>query len=146
MTFEVTARGKSRTVHTTREVCAGSKRPLVGIGMVDAFPFAVNMASGDVGGPSAGLMWALGLYDLLTPGDLTGGKIVAGTGTIDIDGRVGPIGEIRDKVVAAERSGASLFLVPRSNLKELRGVDHGDMRIVAVDTFDEALNAVRNHR
>ena len=89
--------------------------------MVDAFPFEIEIASGDVGGPSAGLMFALGLYDTLTPGDLTGGRTIAGTGTIDLEGEVGGIGGIVDKVVGAERAGASVFLVPAENRASCRG-------------------------
>jgi PDZ domain-containing protein len=115
---------------------------LIGINLVDAFPFGVQISSGDVGGPSAGLMWALGLYDLLTPGDLTRGKVIAGTGTIDTQGNVGPIGGIQDKVVAAERAGAQVFLVPRANMADLRGVATGSMRLVPVSTFEQALEVL----
>jgi PDZ domain-containing protein len=143
ITFQVRAGGEPSTVTLTRERCDPRvKRPLVGINLIDAFPFGVQISSGDVGGPSAGLMFALGLYDLLTPGDLTGGKVIAGTGTIDPDGNVGPIGGIRDKVVAAERAGAQLFLVPADNMDELRGVDTGTMRLVAVSSFEDALDAL----
>jgi PDZ domain-containing protein len=107
------------------------------------FPFPVHISSGDVGGPSAGLMYALGLYELMTPGDLTGGRAIAGTGTIALNGAVGPIGGIRDKVVGAEAAGDTLFLVPKQNMAELRGVDTGEMRLAAVGSFDEALQALR---
>ena len=83
-------------------------------------------------------MFALGLYDVLTPGDLTEGRTIAGTGTIAPDGTVGPIGGITDKVVAAERVGATVFLVPTDNMAELDGVDVGDMQLISVATFDEA--------
>jgi PDZ domain-containing protein len=109
------------------------------VSLLDAFPFPVTMASGDVGGPSAGLMWALGLYELLTPGDLTQGRAIAGTGTIDLEGTVGPIGGIRDKVIAAERSGADVFFVPADNMAELEGLDTGDLELVPVGSFDDAL-------
>lgn len=143
VTFEVRAAGATREISVTRRPCVeGSRKPLVGINLVDAFPLGVRISSGDVGGPSAGLMWALGLYDLLTPGDLTGGRVIAGTGTIDPDGTVGPIGGIRDKVIAAERAGAEAFLVPADNMTELRGVDTGDMRLVSVATFQQALDAL----
>jgi len=142
ISFEVAADGKTRSVSVTRRPCAGSKRPLVGINLIDPFPFDVSISSGDVGGPSAGLMWALGLYDLLTPGDLTGGRTIAGTGTIDTRGRVGPIGGIRDKVVGAERAGAEVFLIPTANVKELNGLDVGAMRLVPVATFQDALDAL----
>jgi PDZ domain-containing protein len=142
ITFRVRAAGETHHIELSREACAGIDRPLVGIRMVNVFPIGVSISSGDVGGPSAGLMWALGLYDLLTPGDLTGGRIVAGTGTIDTDGNVGPIGGITDKVEAAERAGAGLFLVPRDDMDELRGISTGDMRLVPVNTFDGALEAL----
>jgi Lon-like protease len=142
ITFQVEAAGETHDVRVTRGRCPGTDRPLIGINLIDRFPFDVEISSGDVGGPSAGLMWALGLYDLLTPGDLTGGRTIAGTGTIDTRGRVGPIGGIEDKVVGAERAGADLFLVPADNMKELGGVDTGDMRLVSVATFQDALDAL----
>jgi PDZ domain-containing protein len=76
-----TAGGQEFTTRIRRRPCLGSKRPLIGIAPVPTFPFAISISSGDIGGPSAGLMWSLGLYDLLTPGDLTQGRTIAGTGT-----------------------------------------------------------------
>ena len=146
ITFQVEAEGETHDVQVTRGSCPGTDRPLVGISLIDQFPFGVEISSGDVGGPSAGLMWALGLYDLLTPGDLTGGGRVAGTGTIDTKGNVGPIGGIQDKVIGAEREGADLFLVPEGNMEELRGVDVGEMRLVSVATFQDALDALDARR
>jgi Lon-like protease len=141
--FSVKAGGQITDVELTRSKCVkGDPEPHVGVNMVDAFPFDISIQSGDVGGPSAGLMYALGLYELMTPGDLTAGRIVAGTGTIDTDGRVGPIGGIADKVVAARESGASLFLAPQGNIGELEGVDAGGMEIVSVGTFEDALRAL----
>ena len=93
---------------------------------------------------SAGVMWAIGLYDLLTPGDLTRGRTIAGTGAIDVDGKIGPIGGVRDKVVAARDADADILLVPKGNLRELRGVERGDLRVIAVSTFDEAVAALRS--
>jgi PDZ domain-containing protein len=145
ITFEVRAAGETHDVTVTRANCDQRvDRPLVGIFMIDNFPFDVRIASGDVGGPSAGLMWALGLYDLLTPGDLTTGLTIAGTGTIDTRGDIGPIGGIQDKVVGAERAGATIFLVPADNMAELRDMDTGDMRLISVSTFKEALDALRS--
>jgi PDZ domain-containing protein len=89
-------------------------------------------------------MWALGLYDLLTPEDLTAGRTIAGTGEILPDGTVYPIGGIRDKVIAAERAGATLFLAPADNMAELAGVDTGDMQVVPVATFHQALRALES--
>ncbi|MGZ6545071.1 MAG: YlbL family protein [Actinomycetota bacterium] len=143
VTFTISTGGRTRDVAVTRSACiTGSSKPLIGINLIDPFPFGIQISSGDVGGPSAGLMWALGLYDILTPGDLTGGKVVAGTGTIDTQGNVGPIGGIQDKVVAAERAGAQMFLVPQANMADLRGVDTGSMRLISVSTFQQALDAL----
>ncbi len=141
--FRVRAGGEGHDIELLREPCAGSEEPLVGITMVDAFPFRIEISSGDVGGPSGGLMFALGLYDALTPGDLTDGRTIAGTGTITPAGDVGGIGGIADKVIGAERAGASVFLVPEPNMRELQGIDSGDMRLVSVATFDEAVEALR---
>jgi len=141
--FRVRAAGETHDVEVAKRPCGGSKEPLVGISLVDNFPFPIVIASGNVGGPSAGLMFSLGLYDLLTPGDLTSGRTIAGTGTIAADGTVGPIGGIIDKVVAAQRVGASVFLVPKQNMAELQGVDTGDMRLIPVGTFDDAVSALQ---
>jgi Lon-like protease len=142
VTFRIRAGGETHEIDVARAECADSDRPLVGITMINAFPIGVTISSGDVGGPSAGLMWALGLYDLLTPGDLTSGRTIAGTGTIDTRGNIGAIGGIQDKVVAAERAGADVFLVPEENIAELREVDTGEMELVPVGSFDEALSAL----
>ena len=143
--FHVSAGGEDHGVTVTRGACPGADRPVVGISMVNAFPFEVEIASGDVGGPSAGLMWGLGLYDLLTPGDLTEGRLVVGTGTMLADGTVGPIGGISDKIVAARDAGARLFLVPRENLVEAETADRGDMQLIPVGTFEEALEGLGVH-
>jgi PDZ domain-containing protein len=111
--------------------------------MVDAFPFGIEIQSGDVGGPSAGLMWALGLYDLLTPGDLTAGRTIAGTGTIAPDGTVGPIGGIEEKVRAASDVGATELLVPRGDMADARAVGAPGLRLVPVASFQGALDALR---
>ncbi len=133
--------GKSGTVSLTRQPCGGSTKPYVGVSLIDNFPFPVSMSSGDIGGPSAGLMWALGLYDLLTPGDLTGGKVVAGTGVIWTDGTVHPIGGVQQKVRAAEAAGAQVFLVPKGNYVDASKVA-GDLKLVSVGTFQDALHAL----
>jgi PDZ domain-containing protein len=112
--------------------------PIIGIAPVRNFPFEVSIQSGDVGGPSAGLMWALGVVDLLTPGSLAREGTVAGTGSIALDGRVGAIGGVRAKIVAAERAGAEVFLVPRGNLAEAHGAGE-EITLVPVGTLDEAV-------
>ncbi len=141
--FRVRAGGEVHDIELVREPCGPNREePLVGIRMVNAFPFPIEISSGDVGGPSGGLMFSLGLYDTLTPEDLTGGRTIAGTGTIDPEGVVGPIGGIADKVIGAERAGATVFLVPARNMKELADIDTGDMRLISVATFDDAVEAL----
>lgn len=142
--FRVEADGELEAVRVTRGPCPGSDEELLGIFLLDAFPFQITIRSGDVGGPSAGLMWALALYDLLTPGDLTEGRTIAGTGTIDLDGNVGPIGGILDKVVAARSTRADILLIPEGNLEELRGVDRGGVRVIPVSTFEEAVRSLES--
>ncbi|CCH71844.1 putative secreted protein [Nostocoides australiense Ben110] len=106
------------------------------------FPVAVTIDAGDVGGPSAGTMFALAVRDLLTPGAMTGGKKIAGTGTIDDAGTVGPIGGIRQKIVGAKEAGAGYFLAPAANCPELAGHVPDDITVVKIATFDEAVSAV----
>ncbi|MGZ8596071.1 MAG: YlbL family protein [Actinomycetota bacterium] len=139
LTFDVTVDGEPETVRLVREPCGGAEDPLVGVSLINSFPIDVRISSGAIGGPSAGLMWALGLYDLLTPGDLTGGRTVAGTGVIGTDGAVLPIGGIGEKLTAADDAGADVFLVPKDNLEEARAAgDHG-LELVVVATFDDAI-------
>src|SRR5262245_11032880 len=139
LTFDLSVDGTPETARLVRKPCGGSQRPLVGVSMINSFPFDVSISSGDIGGPSAGLMWALGLYDLLTPGDLTGGRTIAGTGQIGVDGTVIPIDGVQEKIAAAADAGAKVFLVPEGNLKAARaGGDHG-LELVPVSSFDDAL-------
>lgn len=94
-----------------------------------------------IGGPSAGLIFALGIYDQITPGDLTDGRQIAGTGSIDADGAVGPIGGIRQKVHGAESAGMDTFLVPAENCADLQGV-RTDVELVRVDSLESAIAAL----
>ncbi len=104
-------------------------------------PFDVNIASGAVGGPSAGLAFALVMLDVLTPGELTGGKRIAVTGSIRLDGSVGDVGGVAQKAVAARDAGAQMIIVPEASVdKALSGA--GDVPVVGVATLDEALQAL----
>jgi PDZ domain-containing protein len=123
------------------------KRAIMGVlvGTGYDFPFDVTVGIDDsIGGPSAGLIFALSVYDTLTPGALTGGAVVAGTGTISPDGKVGPIGGIREKILGAEDAGAQLFLVPADNCDSavLAPIDD-DMTLVRVDTMHDAVRALK---
>jgi PDZ domain-containing protein len=105
------------------------------------FPFKVSFDTGDVGGPSAGLAFTLGLIDELTPGELTGGVPVAVTGEIHSDGSVGPVGGTGQKAAAVRRAGIGVFLVPSADYAAAK--QHaGKVKIVKVDTLDEALKAL----
>ena len=106
------------------------------------YPFEVDINTGNVGGPSAGMMMALNVYNLLTENDITNGKKIAGTGTIEIDGSVGPVGGVKQKVIAAKRANASLILVPTANYSEASAYSDENTSIVAVDSFEEALNVI----
>ena len=122
-------------------------RPALGVALqsVDPkidLPFAVKVNQGDIGGPSAGLMLALSVYDLASATDLARGRVIAGTGTIDLDGRVGEIGGIAEKVVGARRAGAVLFLAPATQAGDARKAAGGRIRVVAVKTFQDAVDAL----
>lgn len=105
-------------------------------------PVDVELRIDDVGGPSAGLMFALGIIDVLTPGALTGGLDVAGTGTIAVDGAVGQISGTRLKVAAAHRDGADFFLAPLENCEEAERALPDGLRVVGVRTLEQARDAV----
>ena len=109
------------------------------------FPFDVDIQTGNVGGPSAGMMMALNVYNLLTEDDITNGKKIAGTGTIEIDGSIGPVGGIKQKIIAAKRAGAELILVPVANFEEAKPFEDDKTAIVAVDSFDEALSVISQY-
>jgi PDZ domain-containing protein len=121
------------------------EKPIVGIspGATYDFPFDVTVNLGEVGGPSAGTMLALGVYDKLTPGALTGGERIAGTGTITAEGEVGAIGGIRQKMYGAQHAGADWFLAPEANCDEVVGHIPDGMQVFAVTTLDDALEAVQ---
>lgn len=106
------------------------------------FPIDVTIQLNNVGGPSAGMMFALGIIDELTPGELNGGETVAGTGTISASGDVGPIGGIRQKLWGAKDAEATYFLAPIENCDEVVGHVPPGMHVFAVDTLDDALDAL----
>jgi len=139
--------GRPRTVTTTLiKNPQDPELPLLGVDVQTRdlrydFPLDVSIDSGAVGGPSAGLAFALGLIDRLTPGSLTGGQRVAVTGEITEDGAVVDVGGVAQKAVAARDAGADVFLVPVG--EEAAAKPHaGDMRVVKVGTLDDALRAL----
>tara|TARA_B100000029_G_scaffold125488_1_gene119033 strand:+ start:42 stop:1043 length:1002 start_codon:yes stop_codon:yes gene_type:complete len=109
------------------------------------FPISVDIDTGNVGGPSAGLMMALNVYNSLTEFDITKGLKVAGTGTIEIDGSVGPVGGVKQKVIAAKNAGSSLILVPIANFDDVKSYIDESTNIVAVESFNEALEVISEY-
>jgi PDZ domain-containing protein len=116
----------------------------LGVGVLEApwAPFSIQFNLGNVGGPSAGLMFSLAVVDKLTTGDLNGSKFVAGTGTITSDGKVGPIGGITHKMLAAQEAGASVFLVPADNCDEARSGNDNGLRLIKVDNLAQTVGAL----
>ena len=116
--------------------------PIIGIdvGVTYDFPFEVNIQLSDVGGPSAGQIFALAIIDKLTPGSLTDDRAFAGTGTVTIDGEIGPIGGITQKMYGAQRAGADYFLAPASNCDDIAaGTVPDGLDVYAVSTLAESL-------
>ena len=140
--------GDDRTVSVKTEASPDDEsKARVGVQLSEDFdpPFDVKVTLGrEIGGPSAGLIFALAIYDLITPGELTGGRYVAGTGTIDPAGAVGPIGGIQQKIAGASQNGATIFLVPADNCDEAGQSPLADeIDLVKVATMDDAVAALR---
>ncbi|GGG12162.1 PDZ domain-containing protein [Rhodococcoides trifolii] len=109
-------------------------------------PFDVTFNLADIGGPSAGLMFTLAVIDKLSPGELSGGRFVAGTGTIASDGTVGPIGGIPYKLIAAREAGATTFLVPSENCDEAKAHAQDGLQLVKVDSLGSAVDSLTSLR
>ena len=134
---------KASAALTTIAPQEGMTGSLLGLSLkisVDS-PVEATFGLSDVGGPSAGMMFALGVVDEITPGSLTGGKDISGTGTIDMTGQVGPIGGIQQKMAGARESGSTFFLAPASNCNEVTGHEPKGMQVFAVNTLHEAVAA-----
>lgn len=147
VTMEFTRDGEAATAtFATSARDAGDERPGSQLGIYIStdvqLPVDVQFDLDNIGGPSAGTMFALGVVDLMTEGNLTGGHVIAGTGTMSVDGYVGAIGGIRQKMVGAARDGAEYFLAPVANCTEVVGQEPDGMDVFAVETLDEAVAAV----
>jgi PDZ domain-containing protein len=116
----------------------------LGVAVLDApwAPFSIDFNLANIGGPSAGLMFSLAVVDKLTTGDLNDGKFVAGTGTIDSEGKVGSIGGITHKMLSAREAGATIFLVPTDNCDEAKTAHEDGLQLVKVDTLSHAVDAL----
>lgn len=134
--------GEELDVEVPSEDVDGAARLGVVLSAGFEFPMDIDITVGTIGGPSAGMIFSLSVYDELTPGALTGGHRIAGTGTIAADGTVGPIGGIRQKMVGAVDSDAEYFLAPGANCDEVVGFEPDGLEVVAVPDFEGALSAV----
>jgi PDZ domain-containing protein len=141
---EITVIRDGATLVTTLSPVSDDGTTLIGlVGQTKyTYPFEVTINLNDVGGPSAGLMFALGIVDKVTPGEMTGGKNFAGTGTIDTAGNVGAIGGIRQKLYSALAAEAPYFLAPLGNCDEIVGNVPQGLQVFAVATITEAVTAV----
>lgn len=147
VSFTVTRDGERKQVRVqTVESPGKAGGAMIGIYMRTEYdyPLQVKIRIEEIGGPSAGLMFALGIIDKLTRGDLTGGKFVAGTGTISATGEVGPIGGIAQKMAGARGDGANVFLTPAKNCAEARKAKPAGLRLVKMKTLHGALESLRH--
>jgi PDZ domain-containing protein len=143
--MDIVRKGKKQSVSITPVV--KDSKPYIGIELTSRFEFPFDVSlhiDPDIGGPSAGLMFSLGIYDTLTPGSLTDGQVIAGTGTIDADENVGPIGGIQQKIAGAREAGAKLFMVPPENCDDALDAQNGDMTLVRADTMHDAVAAIES--
>jgi Lon-like protease len=140
------SRDATPTSVAVRVAAADDGQPRVGVELRERFerlPVKVTIETENIGGPSAGLMFALSIIDRLTAEDLTGGRRIAGTGEISVDREVLPIGGVAEKLVAARRQGATVFLIPADNCPDVRGRVPAGLRLVRVATLDDALRYLR---
>jgi len=131
--------GKSEKIHLATHNVQG--RAVVGVDVVESFvfPFSVKISIGNIGGPSAGMMFALGIIDKLTRANLTGGAFIAGTGEIEANGTVDPIGGIQQKMIGARAAGATVFLTPAANCPDTAGAVPAGLRLIKVSTLSGAV-------
>jgi PDZ domain-containing protein len=146
VTVSYTRLGRPGTGTVTTKRAEDREGSLLGISILEqpSAPFDVDIEVEDVGGPSAGLMLTLGILDLVGDDDLTGGAVIAGTGTINRQGEVGPIGGIALKMVAARGIDADLFLVPAGNCAEALAAPDPGFPLARVANLDDALNALED--
>ena len=146
LTLGITRAGQNLQVQVgTRQVkgagAVGGGHPVMGVEIREQykFPFPITISVGDIGGPSAGMMFALGIIDKLTKLDLTAGRFIAGTGEITASGQVQPIGGIQQKMIGARNAGATIFLTPATNCADTKGAVPSGLRLVKVSTLNQAV-------
>jgi PDZ domain-containing protein len=142
---QLTVLRHGRTEHIRLATANVDGTPEIGVQpLVESFvfPFTVTISIGDIGGPSAGLMFALGIIDKITPDNLTDGRFIAGTGEIEANGTVDPIGGIQQKMVGARAAGATIFLAPAANCPDAAGAVPAGMRLIKVSSLAGAVAAL----
>ncbi len=150
LTLTVRRDGERRDVEVELAAFGGVDEPRIGVGIQTAvdevrLPFEIRLAEDTrIGGPSAGLMVGVTVYDLLSEEDLLAGRYVVGTGTLDADGRVGTVSGVPEKVRSASADGADVMLVPRPHLEEALQAAPDDLQILGVSNLGEALEALRS--
>lgn len=139
LNLTIIRKGEQRHVRLVSTKVQG--QAVIGVNVQESFlfPFAVKINVKNIGGPSAGLMFALGIIDKLTPMNLTAGKFIAGTGEIEADGTVDPIGGIQQKMAGARAAGATVFLTPAANCPDTAGAVPAGMRLIKVSTLSGAV-------
>jgi PDZ domain-containing protein len=140
LTLTVVRAGKTLTIPVASKASGGAAVVGVTVQQQYKFPFQVSISVGNIGGPSAGMMFALGIIDKITPLNLTGGKFIAGTGEITASGQVDPIGGIQQKLVGARSAGATIFLTPAGNCSDTTGAVPAGLRLVKVSTLSQAMS------
>jgi PDZ domain-containing protein len=138
--LQVLRKGQTLTIPVASKSSGGNA--VIGVQVQEQykFPFNVRITVGDIGGPSAGMMFSLGIIDVLTPMNLTGGKFIAGTGEITASGQVQPIGGIQQKMVGARDAGATVFLTPAGNCADTKGAVPSGLKVVKVSTLSQAVS------
>jgi PDZ domain-containing protein len=141
-TFQLTVLRAGETLTIPVASASSNGTPVIGVQVQEQykFPFTVDITVGDIGGPSAGMMFALGIIDKLTSDNLTGGKFIAGTGEITAAGQVQPIGGIQQKMVGARSAGATVFLAPAGNCSDVSGAIPAGLKVVRVSTLSQAIS------
>jgi PDZ domain-containing protein len=144
LTLTVLRNNKPTKIRITPVLDQGAPRVGVSLAVGYTYPFDIELhVDPSIGGPSAGLMFSLAIYDTLTPGSLTGGAIVAGTGELGTGGQVEPIGGIAQKIAAANKAGAQLFFVPQGNCVDVKKLHPDGTRLVKATSVHEALGVLK---
>jgi Lon-like protease len=140
VTLTIQRHGTSQRIRLRTVQVDGTAVVGVTVGESFQFPFKIKISIGNIGGPSAGMMFALGIIDKLTNDNLTGGKFIAGTGEIEANGNVDPIGGIQQKMAGARAAGATVFLAPATNCRDTAGAVPAGMRLIRVSTLSDAIH------